>query len=78
MNLRDLRKARGLTLEKLASDLGKSHASISNWESGKWEPQLTPEQTNLYCQLLGVPFEIFLQASRRSRQSWLEKHGGSA
>jgi len=74
MNLRDLRKTQNLTLEKVASELGKSHASVSNWESGKWEPQLTPEQTALYCQLLGVNFDDFLNACRRSRQSWLEKH----
>jgi transcriptional regulator with XRE-family HTH domain len=73
MSLRELRKAQSLTVEKVATELGKSHASVSNWESGKWEPQLTPEETERYCQLLGVKFDEFLNACRRSRQAWIEK-----
>lgn len=74
MDLRELRKSRGLTAESVAAALSKSHASISNWESGKWEPQLTPDQVKKYCELLGVDFPEFWEACRRSRMSWLEKH----
>jgi transcriptional regulator with XRE-family HTH domain len=73
MDLREIRKNKGLTIEQVAAQLSKSHSSVSNWESGKWEPQLTPEQTNVYCEILGLTFDEFLKASRRSRKNWLEK-----
>ena len=33
-NIRDLRRARGLTQEQLAAALGVSGAAVSKWETG--------------------------------------------
>lgn len=39
-NIRDLRKARGLTQEQLAEAMGVSTASVSKWENGQCAPDL--------------------------------------
>ena len=38
--IRELRKDRGLTMEKLAKAIGLTHPTISDWESGKISPSV--------------------------------------
>ena len=38
--IRELRKARGLSIPALAKELGVGENSISNWELGRFEPSL--------------------------------------
>lgn len=62
--LRRLREAVGLTQAELAKQIPDksrmksiSQVSISRWESGEDEPELTVPQMRALCRALGIPFE---------------------
>lgn len=38
LRLKEIREARGLTLQQLGDRLGKSHATVQRWEAGKRTP----------------------------------------
>ncbi|MDJ0507973.1 MAG: helix-turn-helix domain-containing protein [Crocosphaera sp.] len=46
------RRSLGLTQKKLASELGVTSQTVSNWETSKAIPTLTIGQTKKLCQLL--------------------------
>jgi transcriptional regulator with XRE-family HTH domain len=66
MDLRELRRRANLTLERVAADLGRSHSTISNWESGKTLPMLNPLEFELICQLYQCTCEEFVEAVRET------------
>ena len=54
--LRELRRERGLSMEELASAIGVSKQSVSNWEKGLNKPQ--PEHLERLAEFFGQPFEM--------------------
>ena len=58
MNLKDLRKEKGWTQDKLAKKMSVSRSTIAMWESGKSNPDNT-DIVNL-AKLLGVSVDILL------------------
>lgn len=69
MDLKDLRKKANLTLEKVAAELGRSHSTVSNWESGKNMPTLNPIEFEQICQLYKCSYEEFIVATRVTNKS---------
>jgi len=54
-NFQELWKRReelGLTQRNIALALGKTDQTISNWETGIYEPKMTPRETKVLCRLL--------------------------
>jgi DNA-binding XRE family transcriptional regulator len=51
-SLRKRREELGLTQRNIALALGKTDQTISNWETGTYEPKMTPRETKLLCRLL--------------------------
>ena len=39
-----------------------SDTTISAWETGRWLPNLTPKETSLFCQILGITLDELIQA----------------
>lgn len=62
MNLRQLRERLNLSVEDVASRLGKSHSTIRNWESGKTEPTLGVSEMASLCDLYQCNFEELREA----------------
>lgn len=60
MDLRQLRKRANLTLERVAADVGRSHSTVSNWESGKTLPMLNPLEFERICQLYKCTYQEFI------------------
>ena len=52
-NIKDLRKANGLTQEELAKKLNYSNKAISRWESGEVVPDV--ETLNRLCEIFNIP-----------------------
>ncbi len=50
--LRQRREELGLTQRDLALALGKTDQTISNWETGIYEPKMTPREIKKLCELL--------------------------
>ncbi|MFE1744822.1 helix-turn-helix transcriptional regulator [Coleofasciculus sp. H7-2] len=50
--LRQRREELGLTQRDIALALGKTDQTISNWETGMYEPKLTPREIKALCRLL--------------------------
>ncbi|MBD1896594.1 helix-turn-helix domain-containing protein [Trichocoleus sp. DQ-A3] len=50
--LRQRREELGLTQRDIALALGKTDQTISNWETGMYEPKLTPREMKALCRLL--------------------------
>lgn len=67
MNLRDLRKRANLTLERVAADIGRSHSTLSNWESGKTLPMLNPLEFEQICRLYKCSYEEFVDAVKATQ-----------
>ncbi|AFZ20681.1 helix-turn-helix transcriptional regulator [Allocoleopsis franciscana] len=50
--LRKRREELGLTQRDIALALGKTDQTISNWETGLYEPKMTPREVKALCRLL--------------------------
>lgn len=50
--LKKRREELGLTQRDIALALNKTDQTISNWETGVYEPKLTPREVKIFCQLL--------------------------
>lgn len=66
MDLKELRRRANLTLERVAADLGRSHSTISNWESGKTLPMLNPLELERLCQLYQCSCEEIVEAVKET------------
>jgi transcriptional regulator with XRE-family HTH domain len=55
--LRELREQANLTQEQLSVSLGVSTSTLRRWENGEVEPAMTREQWQVFCELVGVPFQ---------------------
>ncbi|MDJ0578099.1 MAG: helix-turn-helix transcriptional regulator [Xenococcaceae cyanobacterium MO_234.B1] len=53
-NLLNRRKELGLTQRKIAEAIGVTVQTVSNWETGLYEPKLTIGQLDKLCQILEV------------------------
>lgn len=67
MNLRQIREQNDLSVEDVASRLGKSHSTIRNWESGKTEPTLGVTEMAQLCKLYRCTFEELVQAVQETK-----------
>ena len=66
LNLMELRRRARITQQELAAAIGlRSDQTVSDWESGKRIPRLTPEQTYVICQVLNCSLEEFKNAFPR-------------
>ncbi len=50
--LRKQREKLGLTQRDIAQALDKTVQTISNWETGIYEPKMTPREVKVLCRLL--------------------------
>jgi transcriptional regulator with XRE-family HTH domain len=50
--LKQRREALGLTQRDVALALNKTVQTISNWETGIYEPKMTPREVKALCRLL--------------------------
>ena len=63
LNIMELRRRAGLSQRELASRLGlEADQTISNWETGKREARLTPEQFEKMRESLGCTYEDLIAA----------------
>lgn len=62
MDLKQLRLRAGLSAEKVAVALEKSHSTVRNWESGKSRPTLDVSDTVRLCKLYHCTLEELEQA----------------
>jgi DNA-binding transcriptional regulator YiaG len=64
MDLKELREKSGLSVERVAVEMGKAVSTIRFWEAGTYAPSLTPMETlklvNLYQCSLQELAESFL------------------
>ncbi|MEQ8998125.1 MAG: helix-turn-helix transcriptional regulator [Coleofasciculus sp. B1-GNL1-01] len=51
-SLKQRREKLGLTQRDIALALGKTVQTISNWETGIYEPKMTPREVKALCRLL--------------------------
>ncbi|MGB5960210.1 MAG: helix-turn-helix transcriptional regulator [Coleofasciculaceae cyanobacterium] len=51
-SLRKRREELGLTQRDIAQALDKTVQTISNWETGLYEPKMTPREVKALCRLL--------------------------
>lgn len=56
--LKDLRKEKGVSVNRLAKILGVSNACVSYWENGKREPNL--QQIRKICLYFNVSADILI------------------
>lgn len=68
MDLKELRKRANLTLERVAADIGRSHSTISNWESGKTLPMLNPLEFERICYLYKCSCQDFIDAVKETNK----------
>ena len=57
--IKELRKAKGLSTNKLSNDAGLSQSYVRNLEEGKYDNP-TVESLQLICDALGTTFEDFV------------------
>ncbi len=82
LTLMELRKRTGLSQEafaekvrdaftKIGSSRSLTKKSVSDWETGRHKPTLTPEETFEVCRLLNCSIQELAEASRQAnvRQS---------
>ena len=55
--MRRLREQSNLTQEQLSVSLGVSTSTLRRWENGDVEPAMTRKQWEVFCELVGVPFQ---------------------
>jgi len=63
-NLRKYREKRGLTVEDVASFLGKSASTIRAWESGEYLPNGTAFGIRAICSIYGCTIEDLIAIER--------------
>jgi transcriptional regulator with XRE-family HTH domain len=73
LDLRELRTKAGLRREQVAAVLGKSHTTISNWETGRFVPTLTPTETRLALETYRCTLDEFELAVNESAKN-ISKH----
>jgi transcriptional regulator with XRE-family HTH domain len=73
----DALRAKGMTQQDLAIQVGRALGTVQNWISGKSIPELTPEETAQLCAAFDCSLEdlavMFPGRSKRReaiRQSW--------
>ncbi len=54
---RKRREELGLTQRDIALALGKTDQTISNWETGLYEPKMTPREVKRLCRLMNWTLE---------------------
>ncbi len=59
----NLRKRLNLTQRQVASVVGVTDQTVSNWEQGIYTPRLTPAQTLALCQVLKCSLEELVSAT---------------
>lgn len=69
--LKATRKQNGLSQAALGKLIGVRTQTISNWETGKSEPNL--ETINKLCEILDVPLRYFINEERVDYQLTLEE-----
>lgn len=69
--LKAARKQNGLSQAALGKLIGVRTQTISNWETGKSEPNL--ETINKLCEILDVPLRYFINEERVDYQLTLEE-----
>jgi len=57
-----LRKSRNLTQKQVADFVCVTDQTVSNWETGRSEPRLTPKQTLSLCRILQCSLEELVEA----------------
>lgn len=55
------RKRAGLSQKRLAEILGKSDQAVSDWETGRSVPSLTPSKMLLLCEALNISLNDLAQ-----------------
>ncbi|QKD83333.1 helix-turn-helix transcriptional regulator [Thermoleptolyngbya sichuanensis A183] len=55
--LKQYREAASLTQRELAARLDVTITTVQNWEADRYLPRLTPQQTQLLCQTLGISLD---------------------
>ena len=63
--IRDLRKERGLTSYEMATKLGISRNTLTNWERGEKEPHAV-EILEEMAEILQVPLKILLEGGNET------------
>jgi transcriptional regulator with XRE-family HTH domain len=66
-NLKDLREAKGLSIEQVCVALGKSYSAVRFWESGRNTPNLTPMETKKLLDIYGVSLEDLIMACKNCK-----------
>ncbi len=62
LDLKGLRERAGLKAEKVVYDLGIAMSTLRNWEQGKHQPTMTPEQTRRFLEVYGCTLAELEQA----------------
>lgn len=62
MDLKELRESVGLSVEKVAVELGKAVSTIRFWEAGTYVPSLNPDETRKLIQLYGCTLDQLADA----------------
>ncbi|WP_088890510.1 helix-turn-helix transcriptional regulator [Leptolyngbya ohadii] len=57
-----IRKSRNLTQKQVADCVCVTDQTVSNWETGRSEPKLTPKQTLALCKILQCSLEELVAA----------------
>ncbi len=60
--LRLMRDRAGLSQKDIADALDVKIQTVGNWEGGRSIPKLTPQQTFILCEMLGVSLAALAQA----------------
>ena len=69
LDLRRLRQKAGLTVNDVADKLGKSRATICNWESGYSIPSLTFKRVYELCKLYRCSIKDLADASEQTMKA---------
>lgn len=62
MDMRELRKRAGLSVEMVAVKLNKTSSTIHNWESGRHKPNLEPDEMLDLCELYNCTLKDLAEA----------------
>lgn len=62
MDMRELRKRAGLSVEMVAVKLNKTSSTIHNWESGRHKPNLEPNEMLHLCELYNCTLKELAEA----------------
>jgi len=73
LDLRGLRERAGLKAEKVVYDLGIAMSTLRNWEQGKHQPTMTPEQTRRFLEVYNCTLEELESAVTASSSKYKMK-----